>query len=426
MIARRALLALIPGCICLMAAASAATYRQALSTSPDWTLVETFSSAGLGRYLSDAGDVNGDGFDDVLIGAPGRHNGTGSGRFSLYPGSASGLASTPSWFWEGSFPLDLLDQAEALGDFNGDGFGDIIVAASVHGQFGSSSLSWVFLGSSTGLSATPSWIGGGRSVAGVGDVNADGFDDLMVGGPGTDRRPRRFDTYEGSAALYLGSSNPDTRADQRFRGSVEQGNFGFVAGAGDVDGDGFDDVLIGAPGIFGDQTLGVVYLYTGSNGGLKPNPVADLVIPGDSVGFLHGRAGDVNADGFDDFFIVSGSQTIAPKIHLYMGAADLRDIAPSFVLQTGGTVFASAGDVNDDGFGDVIAGLPQQDRAFVYLGSASGLSPTPVTLEGVAGEFFGSSVSAAQDVNGDGFDDVLVGAPRYAPGGRALAYHGGP
>jgi hypothetical protein len=400
-------------CLALTAAVPAATGRQALSISPDWTVAESSPQAGFGGLVSGVGDVNGDGFADVLVGAYNR-------RVSLYTGSSSGLASTHDWTWEGEYPLARLDQAAALGDLNGDGFGDVIVGASTWGQFGDSSISWVFLGSSTGLSTTPAWIGGGRSVAGVGDVNGDGFDDVMIGNPAASLH--QFDTYEGAASLFLGSSSPNGIPDQKFKGSLDGGYFGHVAAAGDVDGDGFDDVLIGAPGI----RAGVVYLYRGARSGLKPN-ATELAIPG--IGSEQGPAGDINGDGYDDFFLRSGQSTYQ-KIHIYLGRPDLRALAPSFVLQpdppSANVSFASAGDVNDDGFGDVILGVPDQNRSFVYFGSASGLDATPLILEGLSGEGFGRSVSTARDVNGDGFDDIIIGAPQYAPGGRALVYHGGP
>lgn len=427
---------------CLMAAASAAPSLQLLSTTPDWTVVEVREGAGLGGHVSTAGDVNGDGFDDVLVCAPVWDDfvDPSEGKVFLYLGSASGLSLTPAWTFEGNKPDAQLGFATSAGDVNGDGFGDVIVAAPEYNPERISGRVWLFLGSSTGLSATPAWTREGgldtyvaTSVAAVGDVNGDGFDDMMVGAPGQDFN--RFD--EGGAFLFLGSaSGPSTIPDQVLKGSQELSAFGVaVAGAGDVDGDGFDDVLIGSPGYDGAQEdQGRVYVFRGSPRGLRPHPVAALEIGGEILfGNGLGRAGDINADGFDDFLVSGGHLAGVQRVYVYMGSKAARNSQPELVLQPDQPQFLSfgtAGDVNGDGFGDVIVSAPRQDdgRVFVYRGTAAGLDPVPLqTLAATqAGEYFGGSVSAARDVNGDGFDDVIIGAPVYNPGGRALVFHGGP
>jgi len=430
-------LALILVGFSLLAAAQAASQHLDLSTTPDWTAVETRLGAALGSHVSNAGDVNGDGFGDILVGAPRWDNFVEAfeGRASLYLGSATGLRPTPAWTFEGNEEFARLSLARSAGDVNGDGFGDVILGAPEYGRFTVQGRAWLILGSSTGLSATPAWIAGGSHeeavfgyVAGVGDVNGDGFDDVMVGAPG--QNFNLFDA-EGAAFLFLGSSNPTAKRDQVFKGEQPYSGFGFVAGAGDINGDGFADVVIGSPGYIGDVSGGRVYVYKGANRGLRPKPVAVLEIEGETVGLEQGSAGDINADGFGDFYVISGVYT-AQKIYVYLGSRHFGKLQPDLVLQPdppfSDLTFASAGDVDGDGFGDVVMGVPAQDRAFVYRGTAAGLDPVPLQILSGAqvGEFFGTSVSTAGNVNGDGFDDVIVGAPNYSPGGRALVFHGGP
>jgi len=432
---RRSPLVLVLSGFCLVASAA---YVLALSSTPDWTAVETLSGAAFGSHVSNAGDVNGDGFDDVLVGAPSWDDRVQflEGRVSLYLGSATGLGSTPAWVFAANENLARLSLATSAGDVNGDGFGDVIVGAPEYGQFTVRGRAWLFLGTSTGLSAAPTWVAGGGHegalfglVAGVGDVNGDGFDDVMVGSP--NQSFHRFD-QEGAAFLFLGSPNPTSKRNQVLKGEQPNSSFGFVAGAGDINGDGLDDVLIGSPEYLSAQSHGRVYVHKGSNGGLKPNPVAIVEIPGDSVGFRQGSAGDINGDGLGDFYIIGGGNSTAQRVYVYLGSSDFRTLQPHLVLQpdppAGALTFGPAGDVNGDGFGDVVMGVPGQDRALVYHGTATGLDPVPLQIleGGQVGESFGGWVSTAGNVNGDTFDDVLVGAPGYAPGGRALVFHGGP
>ena len=323
-----------------------------------------------------------------------------------YPVVVDPLLTTPAWTAD---PTDQMGaefgySVASAGDVNGDGFSDVIVGAYLWGT--GEGRAYVYHGSASGLSAgdSPDWTADptnqmdaefGCSVAGAGDVNGDGFDDVIVGACAWDS------TYsdEGRAYVYYGSASglspgdsPDWTADPS---DQDGAGFGFsVAGTADVNGDGFSDVIIGAHFYNGEQSdEGRAYVYYGSDAGLSPGDAPDWI------------ADPSDQDG-----------------------ARFADIV------------ASAGDVNNDGFSDIIIGgyswddvQANEGRVWVYHGSATGLSAGDApdwiadpTNQGNSD--FGSSVASAGDVNADGFDDVIIGASGWNNGemneGRAYVYYG--
>jgi hypothetical protein len=426
---------------------------------PVWTAESDQAHAFFGVSVSGAGDVNGDGFDDVLVGAYLYDNGQqNEGRSYLYLGSAGGPSLAPDWTAESN-------QAEAefgvsvsgAGDVNGDGFDDVVVGAMLfdNGEI-DEGRSFLYLGSPGGLSLAPDWTAEsnqasalfGASVSGAGDVNGDGFDDLVVGS----HTFHNGQTDEGRAFLYLGSAvGPSLAPDWTAESDQVEAQFGLsVSGVGDVNGDGFDDVVVGAFLFDNGQTNeGRSFLYLGSAGGLSL--AASWTAESDQADAWFGRrvsgAGDVNGDGFDDVvvgaYVFDNGQTNEGRSFLYLGSAGGLSLAPDWTAESDqpfaffGHGVAGAGDVNGDGFDDVVVGAPDLDddktdegRSFLYLGSAGGLSLTPDwTAEGDrTNAEFGTSVSGAGDVNGDGLDDVIVGAEAFHHGeteeGRAFLYVG--
>ncbi|HEV8320470.1 MAG TPA: VCBS repeat-containing protein, partial [Myxococcota bacterium] len=282
------------------------------------------------------------------------------------------------------------------------------------------------------------------------DFNGDGYADVIVGAGSASGTGRAY-VYFGSPGATL-----DPAPDGTLTGEAAGDDFGYaVASAGDVNGDGFDDVVVGAPLSDGSGIdAGRAYVYLGGPGATF-DPAPDGTLDGDAVGdyfgFAVASAGDVNGDGFIDIFIGAPRNDAAGVdagcARVYLGGAGLAlDPAPDATL-TGeaaddrfGDSVAPAGDVNGDGFGDIVVGAPLNDaagtiagRAYVYLGGPGAtIEPTPDgTLTGAsAGDSFGYSVAGAGDVNGDGFDDVVVGAYVNDAGGtnagRAYVYLGGP
>ncbi len=430
-----------------------------LSATANWTAESDQISAGMGFAVATAGDVNGDGYADIIVGAPYFDNGqTDEGRAFVYYGSASTPSNTANWTTEsGQSDAWYGYSVSTAGDVNGDGYSDVIVGAPGYDN-GQSSEGRVFLyyGSTTGLHTTFDWSaeGGqnsawfGWSVATAGDVNGDGFADVIVGARGYSNG----EIFEGRAFVYHGSASglsatPNWTAESN-QGSAEFGRS--VATAGDVNGDGYSDVIVGAYQYYnGESGEGRAFVYHGSPSGLSatPNWTAESNQVDAKFGWSVSTAGDVNGDGYSDVIVgayaYSNGQTNEGRAFVYYGSASGLSAAANWTAESDqagaqfGYSVSTAGDVNGDGYADVIVGAEGynygqtgEGRAFVYYGSASGLSATANwTAEGhQQNAEFGSSVSTAGDVNGDGYSDVIVGAPYYdsdlADQGKAFIYYG--
>ncbi len=383
-------LVLVPGALEIRILDGGALYPitvDPLMTSPAWIGESNQAGAQFGAVVAPAGDVNGDGFSDLLIGAPLYDNGqTDEGRVFLFPGSASGPSAAPSWTAESDQAgAQFGASAAPAGDLNGDGFGDVVVGAPLYanGQTDEGRI-YVYLGSASGLASSPALVAEsnqasahfGSSVSTAGDVNGDGFDDLVVGAPLFDNGQ----TDEGRAFLFRGSAVPLATA-PAWTAESNQANaqFGFsVAGAGDVNGDRYADLVIGSPLYDNGQTnegRAWVYLGSGSGPGASAAWTAESDQGSAEFGCSVGAAGDVNGDGYADLIVGA---------HLF-----------------------------DNGETD-------EGRAFVYLGSASGPAAAPswTAESNQAAADFGLSVATAGDINGDGYGDVVVGAPLYKNGQR--------
>ncbi len=241
-------------------------------TSPAWTAEGNQFFANFGARVATAGDVNGDGFSDVLVGISFLDN--QAGWAFAYHGSPAGLATTATWSTHGAINLG------SAGDVNGDGFGDVIVGDPGYnnGQPGEGR-ALVYHGSATGLAMTPAWTGEsnqasasyGYSVATAGDVNADGFDDIIIGASEYDNSNQ---PNQGRAFVYHGSASGLATTAAWFAENGQQGsNFGWSVGtAGDVNGDGYADVIVGAYRWSNPEGWeGGAFVYHGSPAGLAAN-----------------------------------------------------------------------------------------------------------------------------------------------------------
>ncbi len=373
-----------------------------------------------GVSVSNAGDFNGDGFDDLVIGAPwaGLNIYDRSGSCYVVFGKDSGFGATldlTTLNGTNGFRLDESNEANYLGlsvsnagDVNGDGFDDLIVGVPFGNRDGESvGSSYVLFGKSSGFGATldlaslngtdgfrlyGSWV---LSLSTAGDVNGDGFDDLILGAPFVSSngvhdagagyvvfgRASGFDKSLDVSKLNGGNGF-------RLNGLAEDDATGYsVSGAGDINGDGFDDVIVGAS-------------RADPNGDFSGS---SYVVFGKSSGF--GATLDLASLNGTNGFRLDG-----------VSAQD-----------DSGWSVSNAGDVNGDGFDDVIVGARGASVSYVVFGKDSGFDATlnlstldgntGFSLDGTEVVFSGWSVSNAGDVNSDGFDDLIIGAPFGAPNG---------
>jgi hypothetical protein len=422
-----------------------------------WTAEGDESGDQFGFSVATAGDVDGDGDAEFVVGAPVDEDTVrNEGIASLFYGS-------PATWRVGSsqFGSRFGNSVATAGDVDGNGYADIIVGAYRYRpaeQEPEVGAAYLFLGSAYGLSTTPSWMVPGPhkeaeygfSVGTAGDVNGDGFDDVIVGA----RYYTEGQDHEGAAYVYYGSETGLSPAASWFYASDQaDAHLGSAVGtAGDVNGDGYSDIVVGSPMYDAGQTdEGVVFLFYGSDAGLSTTP--DRVIEGDEGGALFGAsvagAGDVNGDGYDDIAVGApqfdtGEEDVG-AVFVYHGSAGGLSGTPDWTAEAGptgsrfGYSVGAAGDVNGDGYADLVVGAPGWEDSpkeepleggiFVFLGSSGGLALAPAwRAEGDKAEAgLGHAVGTAGDVNNDGVDDIMAGAPDYRHGelivGRAFLFH---
>ncbi|HEV8699663.1 MAG TPA: integrin alpha [Candidatus Polarisedimenticolia bacterium] len=435
-------LALLPGILRIAVRDAGHPYPLVIDPTiivPGWTGLGDQFEEFFGASVAGAGDVNGDGFDDVIVGAYRFDGGFfDEGRVFVFTGSPTGPSPIPAWTAEGHQTGAWFGFSVATaGDVNGDGYADVIIGARLFDNLQvDEGRAYVYLGSSVGLGSVPAWTGEpdqnraafGSSVASAGDVNGDGYDDVVVGAPDFDTA---FNTDEGRAFLYLGSAAGPSLSPNWSAGSGRFSSaYGFsVASAGDVNGDGYGDVIVGAP-LFdnaGFPDEGRVFVYAGSAAGPSLEPV--WIADGNKVlaqfGYSVAGAGDLSGDGIGDV-IIGAPFDGSGRVLIFYGSTTGLNLVSGFNAKINkspaefGASVAGVGDINGDGIGDVAIGAPRVgDQTTpaagivrVYYGSRMGVGNPPAfgVTETQPNALLGGSVSSAGDVNGDGLADIIAGA----------------
>jgi len=406
-----------------------------------------------GNALAGAGDVDGDGWADVLIGADRDDDGgAGAGAVYLVAGPLSGdsnLADATAKI-VGENTGDHAGYAlSSAADVNGDDYADFVIGAYNEGTSGAAAGSaYLWLGPASGeldlSDASGTWRGeaaddqAGFSVAGGGDIDGDGIPDFVVGAvseseAGSGAGAAYFLQGPATGSMYLWS------ADAKLTGEQAGDQAGLaVAIVGDTDGDGTDDFAVGAPYEHGSGSyVGAVYLLTTTPVGTFGLDEADAKRIGTTSGDLAGRSvgggGDVDGDGYADVIVGAPEQDVggsgAGAAYLLRGPisseASLSEAWATLVGEDvddgAGSSVAIVGDLNSDGHADMVVGAELEDgggsdagAAYMVLGPLSGtvdLSTVDGKMLGQeAGDWLGSSVAGAGDHDGDGVDDILLGA----------------
>ena len=399
-----------------------------------------------------AGGLRGMAEDQVVVGAPGVDAHAGAVHvFTVSSGEEERLVSP-----DGASGDRFGQSVAVVGDVDGDGFDDLVVGAYADDDRGSNSgAAFLFYGAASSLALPADRLlasGGaegdylGVSVGG-GDFDGDGFGDVLLGAYGDDPAGG----WSGSAtALHGGSGGVDLDTEALLSASdgVPNAEFGWaLAGLGDLDGDGFDDAVVGARGDdeAGDHA-GAVYLYQGSTSGLvgEQKLLASDGAIYDWYGQAVAGAGDVDGDGYRDLVVGAYGEddagSASGSVYLYFGSSTGAEVASEqkWSAPDGlsndylGSAVAGAGDVDGDGFAEVLvgaygAGAEDSGAAYLLYGSATGVAaffriePDPAE----PGDTFGWSVAGIGDLDGDGDPELGVGAWQSANPGSATLVEGG-
>jgi hypothetical protein len=324
----------------------------------------------------------------------------------------------------------------SVGDVNGDGFDDLLIGANFYPALAGHGQAYLYFGGPAidsvadlviAAPAGPSIAWFGISVASAGDFNGDGYPDFIVGA--------RYSGLQGKAFIYYGGPSLDATPDLTLTGESTGSSTWFgasVASARDVNADGFGDVIVGAP-VYqsGGNQNGRAYVFFG---GAAPDAVPDRVFTAvganDQLGYAVGSAGDMNGDGYPDVLASApyndAAALNAGAVYVWFGGPAFDADADLTMLGSGVNArllnAASAGDINADGFSDLIAA--EKDHVRIWFGG-----PTPDATPDLTLARTYATVAGAGDVNGDGIDDFVVGAPTDGTAGpsagRVSVFFGG-
>ena len=387
------------------------TVREAcvIDSIPDLIMTGGSDDDKFGASVASGGDLNGDGYDDIVVGTCGTDN------LYVYFGGpgADNVADLTLSVDNALGPRNV----SIAGDFNGDDYDDIVV-----GDYSSDNISVFYGGSSMDnvadliLDRTADGGVSGNAHTGynidlAGDFNGDGYNDVIAG-TGVDR-----------GYVYFGGLLPDKDIDLILTEGVSTLGNTIVSSAGDINGDGYDDVIIG-----GDCGVRAVVFY----GGASMNNTADITI--NDTSFVDQErvayAGDVNGDGYDDIITASPYEGLSTQgeAHIYYGSSSMStsylpadaDVTFTYPTWTTWLEIASVGDINNDGYDDIIIGDTAGHKAYVYYGGLPMDNTADMTFTGADASWFGWSISSLGDFNGNGVNDIVVGDPYFNGSGTMV------
>ncbi|MBP6881239.1 MAG: FG-GAP repeat protein [Candidatus Pacebacteria bacterium] len=411
-------------------------------------------------YSHTAGDFNHDGKDDLVVGARGYYYGNSKGRAYIFYGGSfiTENATGADVILTGNTDWDMFSYALATFDYNADGRDDLVVGAPGYGDTGRlyfyetrENYAWEIQRQSlvdglrvdplmgyemkiTGETTSNSF---GTSIA-LGDLNADGKDDLIVGASG-------YNSNQGRVYIFYNDGNYPTkagRADVTLTGEATSNSFGVSLTTGDWNADGKDDLAVGASGYNSSQ--GRAYIFYGGAMINEGASGADITLAGETTSNYFGSAlttGDFNTDGKDD--LVVGAylyNTIQGRAYIfYSGSMASESATGADVTLTGETTLnyfgysLTTGDFNHDGTNDLAVGArgysSNQGRAYVFYGGSmvsENATGADVTLTGETTTNRFSYSLTTGDLNADGKDDLAIGATWYnSSQGRAYIFYGG-
>ena len=390
---------------------------QTITHVPLYTFHGDSPGDNFGLSVSGAGDVNGDGMADLIVGVRlDDTNASNGGNARVFSGSDGNVMY--NFYGDGVDHWFGLSVSEA-GDVDGDGKADMIVGSRLDDTNGDTRGSARVLSGSDGsvlynFDGVNAGDRFGESVSGAGDVNGDGMADMIVG---ADLEDSNGDS-SGRARVLSGS---DGSVLYNFDGDSANDSFGnSVSGAGDVNGDGFADLIVGA---VGDDNIsrngGSARVLSGSDGSVLHTFDGDR--PNDQFGFSVSGAGDVDGDGKADLIVgarfsdFNGTNSGLARVLSGSDGSILYVLEGDNPNDLFGSTVSGAGDVNGDGKADLIVGALQDDNNGIGSGNARVISGSDGSIlysfDGdMPNDNFGVSVSGAGDVNGDGIDDFIVGA----------------
>ncbi len=384
-----------------------------------------------GRVVANAGDTNGDTYEDLLV------TDVGSDTVYLYFGGATTLDTTVDWTMIGSD--DFGYSAAGAGDVNADGYADVVIGARSVGTDAQGSVT-MYYGSTTGPATTADWQvdggeGGqyfGQTVAGIGDVSNDGYDDVAVFRGITP-------TYQSDVTVYYGgTTGPDTTSDWSYTSDNSFTEQSVNLASADVNGDGYADLIFGNPEINSSRGYGTLSVFHGSATGLPTRANFNaLTSTDDYFGVTVSTAGDVNTDGYDDVIVTAPNnynvESDEGALYVYYGSSSGLSRTRRIKIESNvsdaylGIAATAVGDVDSNGYDDIAVTAPWMDRdgdgdqtgeGILYGGLSTGLVRRRLGATGAVGgmEEFGYSITASQSFIGTTTTDVVVGVGHYDDG----------